>query len=121
MFIKMMIKFIFVASFFILSACVEKKPSHPVVGKWSTEKSCQHSLTLTQNHQISGKNVIGTWEARKDFLELNIAQKKGAKFEFVQVLTTKPSGQKMRILQIVYPEHDFPWPQKINDTLHKCS
>lgn len=106
--------------FIAITACVGSKTSHPIAGKWSQNKSCKQALTLTQNHQISGKNIIGTWEARKDFLELNIAQKKGGEFEFVQVLTTKPAQQKMKILQIVYPEHSFAWPQKINDNLYKC-
>ncbi len=103
-----------------LSSCTVFENENPIVGKWSLEKSCHSALLLTKNHQISGGAIIGTWEERKDFIELNIAQKTKGQLQFVQVLTTKPASKKIRILQIVYPEKDWPWEQNIGDILYKC-
>ncbi len=116
----MFIRLLFIFLIFVLSGCSNKAKINPIVGKWSTERTCKSGLVLTKNHQISGNKVIGTWEERKDFVEFNIAQKTKGKLRFVQVLTTKPSAQKMQILQIVYPEQNWPWHQRIGDTLYKC-
>lgn len=112
--------FIFIIIFCFLGSCADKKVENPTVGKWSTDKSCHAPLLLSSNYQISGQDVIGTWEERKDFTELNIAKKSNGQYIFVQVLVTKPSAQKMTILQIVFPEQTWSWPQKIGDTLYKC-
>ncbi len=106
---------------FLLASCTgTQKAENPMVGKWSTTTSCESALLLSKNHQISGQDVIGTWEERKDFAELNIAQKSQGKYRFVQVLVSKPSAKKMNIIQVVYPEETWAWPQKIGDTLYKC-
>ncbi len=90
-----------------------------ITGKWSIETSCKSNFVLTNNRQVVGKNIIGTWETRGELIELNIASKTGGE-RYAQVLLTPVSKKRLQVLSVYFPFQQWDWPQKKHQLLKKC-